>query len=580
MTLTARPPGRLALPGAPAGTGLSSVWLGTTAVLLLVAVLTFLVLYPMGELFLRSVRNAEGTLTVANYVDAFSSSRAMRAYWNSLLMGAAVTVLSLVMAVPMAWAISRTDIPFKNFFRMAVFASYIMPAYLMAIGWILLTSPNAGWINRLVMAATGAESGVFNIYSFSGLVLIITLSTFPIVFILISAAFDVISSELEDAASILGAGRLRTSWSITLPLVLPALIGASIISFLEAISLVGTPMLIAVPARIGVITTELQHFFSYPIRIGAAAAYCAPLLVITILLLGVRKLLLGRRGFVTLTGKGGERRLIGLGVWKWPLVVYSGAVIALMLVLPCLSLVHAAFAKAWFRGLGLENLTLDNFRYLLFEHASAMRSVVNTGIYSATAATFAVLLAVAAAYVTTRRLSLFGTFITFLCVIPFVIPGIILAVGIYASFAPPPLALYGTMSILVLAYLIRFLPIAFVSTSAAIGGVHPEMEEAVRILGGSRLTAVWQVVRPLINKSIVAAWLLVFIGATRELSAAMFLYVPQTKPMSITLLDLSMENHLELLSALGFIMLAATFAVVLVGMRFLGRDFMVVGGRA
>jgi iron(III) transport system permease protein len=190
-----------------------------------------------------------------------------------------------------------------------------------------------------------------------------------------------------------------------------------------------------------------------------------------------------------------------------------------------------------------------------------------------------VLLAVAAAYVTVRKMPKLAAFLTFMCIIPFVIPGIVLAIALYASFAPPPIALYGTMTILILAYLIRFLPIAFVSAQAAINGVHTEMEEAVRSLGGTRLTAIRRVVAPLINKSLLASWLLVFIGATRELSAAMFLYIPQTRPMSITLLDLSMENQLELLAALGFMMLAATFVVVLIGTRLLGRDFMTVGGR-
>jgi iron(III) transport system permease protein len=545
----------------------------------LILILLFLVLYPMGELLLRSLRDPAGGYTITHYIQAFSRARQYQAYINSLVLGVAVTAFTLVLAVPMAWAIARTDLPFKNMFRAAVFGTYIMPAYLLAIGWILLASPNSGWINKLAMALGGGTTGIFNIYSFAGLVLIITFSTFPLVFILVTAALEAISSEMEEAANILGAGRLKTSVSVTLPLVLPAVIGASIISFLEALSLVGTPTLIAIPARISVVTTELQQFFSYPIRVAAAAAYCMPLLVITVLLLGLRKLVLGRKGYITVTGKSGERRAIRLGVWKWPMVLYAVGVMSLMLVLPAIVLVHAAFAKAWFKAPAWDNYTFENFRYLIFDHSSAMRSVLNTGVYSAMAATLAVLLAGACAYVTVRDLSRLKSVITFLCVVPFVIPGIILAIAIYASFAPPPIALYGTMTILVLAYLIRFLPIAFMSSSSAIGGVHAEMEEAVRILGGTRLVGIWKVVRPLIKKSILAAWLLVFIGATRELSAAMFLYVPATRPMSITLLDLSMENQLELLAALGFMMLAATFVVVLAGWRIIGRDFMSLGGR-
>ena len=180
-----------------------------------------------------------------------------------------------------------------------------------------------------------------------------------------------------------------------------------------------------------------------------------------------------------------------------------------------------------------------------------------------------------AAYVASRRLVRFGGALGVLCMTPFVIPGIVLAIAFYGAYAPPPFSLYGTGLILVLAFTTRFLPVAYSSVGASLCSINPEMEEAVRILGGGRGLAIRRVLAPLMKRSLVGAWLLVFIPASRELSTAMFLYGPATRPMSVMLLDLSEEGNFELLAALGLLLLLATFAIVGLGMRLVGRDFMV-----
>ena len=157
---------------------------------------------------------------------------------------------------------------------------------------------------------------------------------------------------------------------------------------------------------------------------------------------------------------------------------------------------------------------------------------------------------------------------------PFVIPGIVLAIGFYAAYAPPPLALYGTSLILILAFTTRFLPIGYVNASAAMRSLNPEMEEAVRVLGGSRLTALRRVVAPLLKRNLLGAWLLIFIPATRELSAAIFLYGPGTKTAAVMIFDMSEEGNLEYLSALALILQALTLPLLWIGARALGRDFM------
>jgi len=253
-------------------------------------------------------------------------------------------------------------------------------------------------------------------------------------------------------------------------------------------------------------------------------------------------------------------------------------VCALSVLLPMLFLLQAAFAKAWGRGFALNNLTFRNFTYVMFEQTQAQKAIVNTFLYSGATAFAAIGLALAIAYVVSRRLVPWGQALAFLCMAPFVIPGIVLAIGFYAAYAPPPLALYGTAAILILAYTTRFLPIAYASSAAGIRSVNPEMEEAVRILGGSRLLAIRKVLAPLLKKSLAGAWILVFIPATRELSSAIFLVGPNTRVISVMLFDLSEEGNFEVLSALGTILLVITVVIAVLGFRVIGRDFMVRSG--
>src|SRR5919204_1989685 len=542
---------------------------------LLIAVLVFLVASPMVRLFASSLQEAEtGRFTLANYVEAYGRLRHLQALVNSLEFGLGVAFLAGIFGVPIAWAISRTDMPAKGFVRLMVFGAFITPPYLAAIGWILLAGPNSGWLNRVWMSLSGADHGIFNIYSMTGLIVVVAVASFPYVFVFTSSALDLVSSEMEDAANILGAGTLRTTFRITLPLVLPAILGGLIISFLEAIALFGAPALIALPARFHVVSTQLWQFFEYPVRVEEAAAYSIPLLLITILMFWLQRSLVGRKGYAAVTGKGGERRPIRLGAWRWPMFGYALFVCAMSVLLPMLVLLQAAFAKAWGRGFSLDNLTLHNFHYVLFEQTQAQQAILNTFVYAGVTAFAAIGLSLAIAYVVSRRLVPWANVLAFLCMAPFVIPGIVLAIGFYAAYAPPPLALYGTATILILAFTTRFLPIAFANAAAAIRGINPEMEEAVRILGGGWLMAIRKVLAPLLKKSLAGAWILVFIPAARELSSAIFLVGPNTRVISVMLFDLSEEGNFEVLSALGAILLVITVAIAFLGFRIIGRDFM------
>ena len=543
--------------------------------LLFVVVLLVLVVNPLARLFWVSLQDPQsGALTLANYLTAFGRWRYVEALLNSLLVGLAVGVLGIVFGVPMAWAVSRTDMPGKGLVWAAILGTFIVPNYLGAIAWILLAGPNAGWLNRVWMAATGAGAGPFNIYSMAGLVLIIAIYSYPYVFVFTRGALDLVSSEMDDAATTLGAGVVRRTLRITLPLTLPAILAAFIVAFLEAIALFGVPALIALPARFQVMTTMLWQFFEFPPKVEVAAAYSMPLLAITVALFWLQRRIIARKGYVALTGKGGERRLIRLGRWRWPMLGWCVFVTSLSFFLPMIVVLQAAFAKAWGRGFSLDNLTLRNVAFVLVDQRATQTAAWHTFVYGSAAALIALAVALAIAYVAHRRLVPLSSALTYVAMAPFVIPGIVLAIGFYAAYTRQPLVLYGTAWILILAFATRFLPIAYANSDAAIRAINPELEDAVRILGGSRALALRRVVTPLLQRGLAGAFILVFIPATRELSSAIFLYTTGTQVLSVLLFDKSDEGNFEMLSSIGLVLVVVTVALVMLGFRVVGRDFM------
>ncbi len=543
--------------------------------ILLFLILLVLVAGPIGFLLKVSFQEGgNGAFTLDNYASAYGRWRYLEALFNSCLLGLCTAALCLVFAVPMAWAVSRTNMPAKWFAWASVLGAFILPPYLTSIGWILIAGPNSGWLNEGWRWMTGAEAPLFNIYSFFGMVLMIALNAFPFIFLFTKAGLDMISTEMEEAAAILGSPTWYTSLKITLPLVWPSILGGVIIVFLESIALFGVPAILGIPARINLVTTQLFQFFGYPFRMEVAAAYAMPLLLITISLIWVQKLLLNRKGFVTQTGKGGERREIDVGWLKWVLLGWCGFVGALAMYLPGYTMVVASFSEAWGKGLTLENLTLDNYHHVLFQSRLTQEAIVNSFYFAGVAATAALGIALCVAYVVNRGLVPFGNVLAFLCMAPFVIPGIVMAIGFYAAYAPPPLGLYGTSAIIILAFTARFLPISYGTAAAGMKSINPEMEEAVRVLGGGRLTAIRYVVAPLLKKTLFAGFLLVFIPATRELSAAIFLVGPHSRVMSVLIFDMTEEGRFEAVAAIGCIILVTTTFFVWLGFRLVGRDFM------
>ena len=565
LTVTARP-----LPSRLEGLDRSApVWIIAAAALLL------LMLLPLAWLGYLSV-SSEGGLTLAHYARVFTDARLQKALWNTVVLAFWSALLSLAIGAPMAWLTARTDLPGKRVIRGLVMASFVTPPFLGAFAWVMLAGPNAGYLNKLYRELTGAETPLLNIFTMPGLIFVVALYTFPYAYIMIVNTLELIASDLEEAASILGASRLWVALTVTLPMVAPAILSGFILSVLQALALFGSPAILALPAGFHTITTQIWALFQYPPKVEMAAAFSVPLLLATALLLFLQKRLLGRRGYAAVGGKGGQRRQIALGPWRQPALLACLAVMACAIFLPYGILTKAAFSRAWAQPLTWDNVTLGNWSFT-FLSISTQTAIVNTLELGILTACVGAGLATLLAYITNRRLVMGHQLLAFLALAPVVIPGVVLAVGLFIAYTRPPFLLYGTLWILFLAYLTKEMPVGYSQSDATFRGIHPELEEAGRILGAGRLRVLGEITAPLARSGIIATWCFIFIGVIRELSASILLFTPNTKVMSVVIFDLKEEGQFGAIAVLGLFMLAVTFLAVVLMQTLLGRD--VLGAR-
>ncbi|MGH7266487.1 MAG: ABC transporter permease [Candidatus Rokuibacteriota bacterium] len=538
---------------------------------LFVLVLVILVLLPLYHLIIESLRTDAG-FSLVNYAKLLETRRFHEALFNSVYLGLACGIIGMLLGVPMAWLVSRTNMPLRRLIGLGVLGTFVTPGFVNALAWILLAGPNAGLLNKAWMAATGSDTGLFNIFSMTGLVFVSLATVYPLAFLFMYNAFDVMDTEVEDAARILGARTPRIFLTVTLPLAWPAVVAGFILMFLESLILYGVPAFIGVPARVYVITTQIFFLFEYPPQVGLAAALSFPLLLITAVLLWFQRRWLARRTYATVTGRGGQHRRIDLGGWRWPTFGMAAVVVGVTFVLPTLILLRTSLLRQSFRGWSWENLTLGNYFFVLFTYDAGALSIWNSLVTSTVAATVAVVISIVIAYLTARKLVPFGPALAFLATLPLVIPAMVFAVGLFAAYSSAPVMLYGTLWILILAYLTKHLPFAFMSCHAAVGGIHQELESAASVLGASRMRVLRDVTGPLVKNGLLAGWILVFTPSVKELSASVLLYTSRTTVIPTAIMDAYLHPRWEAVAALSVILLAINAAVVLAGYRLLGRN--------
>jgi iron(III) transport system permease protein len=525
-------------------------------------VLVVLVVLPLTALVWGSVTE-QGRLTLDHFRSAFTARLYYQALLNSLVLGMATAVLSIGIGLPMAWAVSRTDLPAKGFVRLTASIAYITPPFLTAIAFVNLFGPNAGLVNRFVRDVLGLPGLVFNIFSMKGLVLVTVLHTFPFVYLLASSALESVDASLEESAQILGSSRWRTALAIVAPLVAPAVLSGALIAFVNAIALFGSQAIIGLPGRVFTLPTRIYALFDYPPQYGVASALSLIFVAITVIALSLQRHYLARRSYVTLAGKGMRREPVELGWARWLVFGFCLAVFLLAIAAPYLALLAVSLSKSW--GLTFwQNLTLKNYRFILFEYDVTRRAIANSLLLASAAATLAVVLGSVISWIDLRTSLRGRRLLDYTSLIPLGLPGIVMAVALIQFWLRVPVPLYGTLAIILLAYVGRFVPLGVRAANASLRQVDPSLEETARITGAGWLRTMGYVTVPLIRPGLMAGWLLVFVPAIQELSASILLFTSESITLAVAVYNLYETGYREAVAALAIVnMVIISIAIAL-----------------
>ncbi len=527
--------------------------------------LALLVLLPIGWLAWYSVTDGAGRLTSANFVRLVADPAMRRPLLTTLEIAVASALAACVVAVPLAWLVSRTDLPFRGAIRALVTASFVTPPFLGAVAWELLAAPNSGLLNQWARSLFGLDEFdyVFDIYTETGVIFCIACYTFPYVFTLLANALENIPADLDDASHILGGGPLVTLRKITLPLILPSILAGTLVAFLQALTIFGTPAILALPSGFHTMTTKIWSLFQVPPQPNLAAAAALPILLITLLVLQLQRWLLGRRSYVVIGGKNSPPRRIHLGALRLPALLLCFLIMLNPIFLPYGALLKAAIVNNLSDPLSWSTLSARHLHFILWEFSGTRDAMVNTLILGVASATVVTFMALVVGYLASRRLVPGHRLLPVLAMAPIAVPGIVMGVGLFLVYTRPPFLLYGTLWILLVAFVTLEMPAGFQQVQAAMRGLHIELEEAARIFGATRLQALRQITAPLLRTTIIATWSIVFIGVIRELSATILLTTSNTKVISVVIYDLNESGELGAIAVLGLFLLIVTFAIVL-----------------
>lgn len=544
-----------------AGVGGTLLWAGTLGVLVLIVV------YPIVRILVLAGADAEtGQLDLRTLADVLASAATWESTVNTVLLAAAATFVGTVVALPMAWSCARSNIPGRNVTRALVFLTFMNPPILLGLAYITLFGPNNGLLTG-VLRAFGLTSSV---YSWWGLVLVTVCTSYPIVFMTTVTALETLDADLENAAAAHGASRLETTLRVALPLVRPAIASGALLSFVLALNSFGVQALIATPAKIPLLTTDVYARFSFPVRFTEAADLSVILILISVVVsLGVN-VYVARRTFATIVGKGFRPARVEL---PWPsrslLTAFNAVVTCVTLVVPMGVVVVTSFLPAHRSG-GFGAFSLTSYREL-FHLGDVRRALGNSVGLGLVSALVMVAVALSVAYFGRQR-TRGHRLAKLVAEVPFVVPGIVLAVGMIAAYSRPPLMFYGTYLIIVLAYVGKFLPITLRFTEGALGQVGRELEECVHAHGGNRWQAFRTVLFPLVRRGVLTAGVISFVFAFNELSASILLVSSGKEVSSTVLLHYAEEGLAQQMNAFAALLFAVTALCYAVVMRLAGRD--------
>ncbi|HEV8725353.1 MAG TPA: iron ABC transporter permease [Candidatus Binatia bacterium] len=540
--------------------------------LLTTATLAYLVLPPFFFILHTSLVTDRGlqagSFTIQHFVNIIDSLGDVKTLLsNSLIFSLGSAAVALSYGTALAWLAERSDAPLRNLAYVSAYVSFAIPGIIKVVGWIMLLGPKAGMLNALGVALTG--QAFFNIFSLGGMVLVESFLWIPIVFLLMSTPFRAMDPSLEEAATTAGSSSWQVFRRVTFPLAVPSVLAVLILTVIRSLEAFEIPALIGIPAGVEVLTTKiyLQIKGGLIPKYGEASAYSIILIVLVAVgLIPYYRITSKTYKFTTISGKNFRPHRIALGKWRW----VGGC---LMLVLPLLQFLPIV-AIAWSSLLpfaqvpsrkALELLTFNNY-IAAFNDSSVIRSVTNSLTVSISSATAAVAITFFAAWLIVRASIKARWILDQMAMLPLVFPGIVMGIAILKMYLLLPVPVYGTIWILVLAFIARYLPYGIRFSHSALLSLHKELEEGAMASGASWFQMVRHVVVPLIMPALLAGWIYIFLITFKELSIALLLYSPGSQVVAVTIWELWENGHVGELAAFSLII---TVGTVLVGSLFL-----------
>jgi iron(III) transport system permease protein len=517
-------------------------------VLSLLAILTFLVVYPLLTLLLGALTDTnpvvEGFsvahLSITNFLTVLSNPNVGEALFNTLVACGGGTLIAVAIGLTFSWIVVRTNTPFKRFIAAASILPLFAPPLVAGVAWTILGSPKTGLINT-IFKWLHLDLHV-DFYSLPGLVFVFGIYYAPYVYMFTASALRNMDPSLEEAAEISGASAFATLFSVTFPLIMPAIISGMLLSFIVMLGIYGIPAVLGAPTNINVLTTYIFKLTNWsPPLYNTAAAVAIILMVVTGALVFLQQRVVSGRSYVTVAGKAYRPRNLDLGPWRWLTFGFGITYLIVVAVLPTLALIVAAFRKFMFIRdaaslFDMKQYSLMHF-HSIFDNPLTLNSIYNAvevGVITALAGgalAFAIGYTIHRTHVPGRRS------IDLLSTLPVAIPGLVIGVAYLWAWIGIPGGLYGTLWILALAFIARFMPDTVKALSTSFLQIHRELEEAAWVCGTGMLRTIRTIVLPLASPGVIAAMTLLFVLAIRELGSSLFLYTSNTMVMSVLLLD-------------------------------------------
>jgi len=495
---------------------------------------------------------------------------------NSLVIATGTTIGSTIIGTFFAWLVTRTDMPYKGFMKGMFLVPFMLPSFIGAMAWKMLLSPRAGFINRFFMTNFGLSEPIFNIYSFAGIILVEVMYLFPFVFIQVCGALERMDPTLEESARISGAGLFTITRKITLPLVLPSILSGALLIMLYSMAHFGTVAVLGIENGIFNIPTLIyqrihQSAGSFSsIRTGTVLA--SILVVAAAAIMWLQKKILDRGHYQIIAGKSFRPMELKLRALRTPLFVFCLAYIGFTIVLPTVVIFLVGGLKTYGLSFTWENLSLDNYKFILFKYKVTRDAIWNSVVLGLSAAIITMFAGLMISYVIVKMKVKGKSILEFLGMLPFSVPGSVIALGVILAWSGKyGVNLYNTVWIILVAYIARYMAFSLRANSAALSQVHDSLVEAARGCGATMWQALKDIVLPLVRPGMLAAFFLIFLPSLRELTVSIMLYAPTTRTIGVAIYTLNEDGETVLSAALAGIALIIIVTGQLLVERFLGK---------